>query len=113
MTLENLSSTYIGIIAAWATWCVVSRKVNDGVFGKLVYAAIALAGYAMVIRTETMFFTPTVAGLTFHGALAMAGARHYVMVNHWARIKALVCRYLHCESCLNDPIKAGRTESRK
>ena len=70
MTLETLSSTCIGIIAAWATWCVVSRKVNDGLLGKIIFAAIALTGYAMVIRTESTFFTPTVVGVTFHGALA-------------------------------------------
>ncbi|MGV8917818.1 MAG: hypothetical protein ACOH2R_08470 [Pseudomonas sp.] len=113
MTIEILSSTYIGIIAAWATWCVVSRKVNDGVLGKIVYAVIALAGYAMVTRTESVFFTPTVAGVTFHGGLAMAGVRHYVMVNHWPRIKILMCRYLHCESCLNEPANAELRESKK
>ncbi|MGS0735551.1 hypothetical protein ACVBEG_03095 [Pseudomonas sp. GG8] len=113
MTLEILSTTCIGLIAAWATWCVLSRKVNDGVVGKIIFAAIALAGYAMVIRTESTFFTPTVAGVTFHAALALAGVRHYVMVNHWPSIKAVICRYLHCESCLNEPLKTEQRESRK
>ena len=64
MTIENWSSAFIAMIAAWATWCVLSRKVNDGVLGKLIYVVIALAGYAIVVRADTVFFSPTVAGVT-------------------------------------------------
>ncbi|MDY7559947.1 hypothetical protein QN366_04905 [Pseudomonas sp. CCC3.2] len=101
MNLEFFSSVVIAIISAWAVWCCLSRKVNDGIAGKLIYAVIAVSGYAIVTRTETMFFSPSVAGVTFHAGLAMAGLRHYFLVNHWVKVKAWMCRYLHCESCAN------------
>lgn len=113
MTIENWSSVFVAMIAAWATWCVLSRKVNDGVLGKVIYAVIALAGYAIVVRAETVFFSPTVAGVTLHAALAMAGVRHYVMANHWSSIKSVICRYLRCESCLNEPPATTPQEPRK
>ncbi|MEE3504849.1 hypothetical protein QN399_00980 [Pseudomonas sp. 10C3] len=101
MNIELFSEVVIAIISGWACWCCLSRKVNDGIVGKLIYGIIAISGYAIVTRTETMFFSPSVAGVTFHAGLAMAGLRHYFLVNHWAKVKAWVCRYLHCDSCAN------------
>jgi hypothetical protein len=101
MTPEILSTAFIGTISAWAIWCVLSCKVRDGVFGKIIYAVIAIAGYAIVTRTENIFFSPSVAGITFHAGLAMAGIRHYFLVTHWVRVKAWICKYLHCEQCSN------------
>ena len=97
MTIESLSSLFIGAIAFWAVWCALSRKVNDGIVGKVIYAVIALSGYAIVMRVETVFITPTVAGVTFHGALAMAGFRHYFVVTHWRWVRAWICKRLHCD----------------
>lgn len=113
MTIENLSTAFIGMIAAWATWCVLSAKVRDGIVGKIIYAIIALSGYAIVMRADTVFFSPTVAGVTFHAALAMAGFRHYFIVNHWQRVKGWICKYLHCEACMNDPAKADSPRATK
>ncbi|MEG2579068.1 MAG: FAD-dependent oxidoreductase, partial [Glutamicibacter sp.] len=41
-------------IAIWATWCVLSGKVRDGVIGKVLYAVIAISGYAILARSELM-----------------------------------------------------------
>ena len=37
---------------------------RDGVVGKIIYAVIALSGYAILARNEQMFFSPTIAVLT-------------------------------------------------
>jgi hypothetical protein len=103
MSLQLLSNVFISMIAGWATWCVLSNKVRDGIVGKMIYAAIALSGFAIATRDDTIFFTPSSAGVTFHGALALAGLRHWFIANHWPRVKAWLCRYLHCEQCLNEP----------
>lgn len=101
MTLETLSTIFIAIISAWAVWCALSGKVRDGILGKLIYAVIAIAGYAIVTRTETLFFTPSVAGVTFHGGLAMAGLRHFFMVTWWQQVKRWLCRKMNCEHCMH------------
>jgi hypothetical protein len=109
MTLQLLSTISIGTIAIWAAWCVLSNRVRDGIVGKIIYAAIALSGFAIATRGETVFITPSAAGVTFHGALALAGLRHWFVANHWPRVKALLCRYLHCEQCLNNTNEADKT----
>ncbi|CAM3214954.1 hypothetical protein [Pseudomonas fluorescens] len=102
MSIQDLSTTFIAVIALHALWCVLTSKVRDGIVGKIIYFTIAISGFAIVTRTETYFISPTVAGVTFHGALALAGLRHWFVANHWPRVKGWLCRYLHCEQCLNN-----------
>jgi len=102
MNLQTLSTLFVGTISLWAMWCMLSARVHDGIIGKIIYAAIMVSGFAIVTRAETFFVTPTTAGVTFHGALALAGLRHWFVANHWPLVKGLLCRYLHCEQCLND-----------
>jgi len=70
MTVEYLNAYAAGLIAFWATWCVLSGKVRDGVTGKILYAVIAISGYAILARSDRFFFTPNSAGVTMHVALA-------------------------------------------
>lgn len=103
MSLEYLN-TYAyasGVIALWATWCVLSGKVRDGVLGKAIYAVIALSGYAVLARNEQFILSPSAAGVTLQVSLALAGARHIFMVTYWQRVKAWLCRALNCEHCMS------------
>lgn len=102
MTLQALSTLFIAFISLWAMWCMLSSRVRDGIIGKVIYAAIMVSGFAIVTRAETVFVTPTTAGVTFHGAIAMSCLRHWFVANHWPVVKAWLCRYLHCEQCLSD-----------
>ncbi|MBC3948339.1 hypothetical protein [Pseudomonas folii] len=113
MTTQFLSTFFIAIISSWATWSVLSDKVRDGIVGKLIYAVIALAGYAIVTRAESMYITPTVAGVTFHGSLALAGMRHIFMVTWWKTVKAWLCRWMNCEHCLHHDGRRVKVERRK
>lgn len=103
MTTQDLSTIFIGLIVLWAIWAVFSRRVRDGVIGKVIYASIALSGYAIVTRAETVFITPTVAGVTFHASLALAGMRHIFMVTCWPQVKRWLCRKMNCEHCIQLP----------
>ncbi len=102
MSLQTLSTLFIGTISLWAMWCMLSARVHDGIIGKIIYASIMVSGFAIVTRAETVFVTPTTAGVTFHGAIALSCLRHWFVANHWPRVKAWLCHYLHCEQCLND-----------
>ena len=103
MNLELINSIACGLIALWATWCVLSGKVRDGILGKLIYSAIAISGFVVMARSQNIFFGPTTAGLTLHVALALAGARHIFMVTYWQTVKACLCRTLNCEQCMSCP----------
>ena len=100
MNFELINSIACGLIALWATWCVLSGKVRDGILGKLIYSTIAISGFVVMARNQTLFFGPTNAGLTLHASLALAGVRHIFMVTWWLTVKAWLCRTLNCEHCM-------------
>ncbi|PYB87168.1 hypothetical protein [Pseudomonas fulva] len=99
MILEYVNAFAAGGIALWASWAVLSGKVRDGVLGKILYSIIALSGYAILARSDRMFFTPNTAGVTMHVALALAGIRHMFVVTYWPRVKRWICRRLDCDLC--------------
>ena len=113
MILEYINAYSAGVIALWATWCILSGKVRDGVVGKIIYAVIALSGYAILARNERMFFSPTIAGTTLYVSLALAGARHWFMVMYWPQTKIWLCRKLSCEHCLRCDIRTDQAERTK
>lgn len=112
MNLELINSIACGLIALWAAWCVLSGKVRDGILGKLIYSAIAISGFVVMARSQSIFFGPSTAGLTLHVALALAGARHIFMVTYWKPFKAWLCRTLNCEHCLHCGKAPGGIERR-
>ena len=112
MNFELINSIACGLIALWAAWCVLSGKVRDGILGKLVYSTIAISGFVVMARNQTLFFGPTSAGLTLHVSLALAGGRHIFMVTWWQPVKAWLCRTLNCEHCLHCDKAPGGVERR-
>ena len=113
MNLELINTIACGLIALWATWCVLSGKVRDGILGKLIYSAISISGFVVMSRSESIFIAPTTAGLTLHVSLALAGARHIFMVIWWKRVKAWLCRTLNCEHCMGCDKTPGGIDRRK
>lgn len=99
MTYEYINAIAAGLIAIWATWCVLSGRVRDGVIGKVLYAVIAISGYAILARSERMFFAANTAWATLMVSLALAGMRHMFMLTYWPRVKRWICRHLQCEGC--------------
>ncbi|UZJ58219.1 hypothetical protein OKW98_16585 [Pseudomonas sp. KU26590] len=91
MNLEMINSIACGLIALWATWCVLSGKVRDGIIGKIIYSAIAISGFIVMTRNQTLFIGATNAGLTFHVSLCLAGMRHVFMVTYWQGVKCWMC----------------------
>lgn len=100
--LELINTIACGLIAFWATWCVLSGKVRDGIIGKLIYSAIAISGFVVMSRHQSLLFGESTAVLTLHVTLALAGVRHIFMVTWWQRVKVWLCHTLRCEHCLKD-----------
>ena len=73
---------------------------RDGMVGKIIYAVIALSGYAILACNERIFISPTIAGPTLYVSLALAGARHWFMVRYWPQARAWLCHLLNCYRCL-------------
>lgn len=115
MIYEQISGYAAGVIAAWATWCVLSEKVRDGVLGKIVYSVIAFSGYAILARPETPHFSLGAAEATLYVSLATAGVRHWFVATYWKQVKVWICRNLNCEHCLHCDMrpKDQRVERRK
>ena len=36
MSIQDLSTTFIAVIALHALWCVLTSKVRDGIVGKII-----------------------------------------------------------------------------
>jgi putative chitinase len=89
MTAEYMNAGAAGVIACWATWCVLSARVRDGVIGKALYAVVAISGYAVLARSERFVLTPNAASITLHVALALAGLRHMFMATCWPAVMRL------------------------
>jgi hypothetical protein len=115
MNLELINSIACGLIALWATWCVLSGKVRDGIIGKIIYSAIAISGFVVMTGKQTLLLGPTNASLTLHGSICLAGVRHMFMVTCWPAVKKWICFKLKCEHCLNGTrcgAQPGETERR-
>lgn len=112
MTLEQIATWSAFFISIWATWCCLSGKVRDGVVGKIIYATIALSGYALLVRSERLILASSVAETTLYASLALAGLRHIFMVTCWKRVKAWLCKVLNCEHCLACDKAPGGIERR-
>lgn len=65
------------VIFLWAVWCICSRKVNDGVLGRVFYSAIALAAFAAFFAKQPI--TIERSNQLLIAAVALTGLRHFVM----------------------------------
>ena len=74
------------IIFFWATWCVLSPSVNDGVIGKIIYAAIAFS--ALSIATAPLPEISTTAGKVtmLHLSIAALALRHIFLKLAWPHV---------------------------
>lgn len=71
------------VIFLWATWCVLSPSVNDGVVGKLIYAAIAFSALSICTAPIPEFHTSFGRIVALHSAIAALAARHIFMKLCW------------------------------
>lgn len=103
MNADYVHALCAGSIAVWATWCVLSRKVDDGVIGKIIYAIIAISGYAILARSDGYYFSTRAAETTMYIGVSLACARHWFMKTFWTKTKRWICVKIKCDHCAKCP----------
>lgn len=83
MTILAINMVACSIICAWATWCIFSPGVRDGVIGKLLFATVAIAALSVVLGPGYGYHQPDAPGVTLHVCIAALGLRHIVMKHLW------------------------------
>lgn len=76
MTPVILQAVY-GVLFLWAVWCICSRKVNDGILGRVFYSAIAVAAFAAFFAKHDITIERSNQMLII--AVALTGLRHFIM----------------------------------
>ena len=65
------------VIFLWAVWCVLSDQVKDGIFGKLMYASIAISAMVATFYSGEVMHART--DVTLIVCFALIGARHFIV----------------------------------
>ena len=65
------------VLFGWAVWCVCSDRVNDGILGRILYSAIAIAAFAAFFAAHPQ--THLAAHKAIITAVALIGLRHFIM----------------------------------
>jgi len=65
------------VLFGWAAWCIWSDRVNDGVVGRTLYSAIAIAAFAAFFAAHQQ--TYLAANQMIITAVALIGLRHFIM----------------------------------
>ena len=71
-----VTGVYI-VILLWATWCVFSQSVKDGILGRIMYSSIAIAAFAAIFSEHalTIYRSNQIVVV----AVACIGLRHFFM----------------------------------
>lgn len=83
----------VAVIVLWAFWCILVRRVSDGVLGKILYMLLMLA--ALGVLSNPGLQSEAWLNVTF----AAIGVRHFFMKTFWPRIREATIRRIRCATC--------------
>lgn len=89
MTLSLLNSLAGLILMSWATWCILSPHFDDGIVGKIMFSALAIAAYAVMTGPTRGYINPPIAELTINVCMAGLAIRHWFLKQIWPHIAAV------------------------
>lgn len=79
-----LSLIAVGVLVVHAVWCLLCKRVSDGIVGKLLYGLLSLAALSYVSDPG-----PHSQAL-LNASMATVAVRHWWMKTYWQRIKARI-----------------------
>ncbi|BAO20664.1 hypothetical protein [Pseudomonas phage PPpW-3] len=83
----------VGVIVLWAFWCILCRRVSDGIVGKVLYLLLMLAALGVLSNPGQQ--SETLLNVTF----AAIGIRHAWMKTVFPRARAYVVNRIRCAAC--------------
>lgn len=86
----------VWVIVLWAFWCILYRRVSDGIVGKVLYLLLMLAAFGVLSNPGQGSET------ALNCTVAAIGVRHVWMKTVFPHIKAAVIRRLRCAICPHD-----------
>jgi len=86
MLIDDLA---VLLTVIWASWCVMSVNVQDGVVGRIAYSAVAIFGSVILLQPPQLALATT----AYHVSFALLALRHYVLTMHWEWFRALLIRF--------------------
>lgn len=82
------------VIAIHAVWCLLSRRVSDGIVGKVLYLLLVLAALGELSRPNSQ-----VADAVLYYTFAAIGVRHWWMKVIWPHIRIYMISRIRCATC--------------
>lgn len=76
----------VGILLIHAVWCLLCKRVSDGIVGKVLYGWLSLAALAYLNRPEAY------ATAMLHTSLAAIAIRHFWMKTYWPVLRGRILR---------------------
>lgn len=95
----------VGILLIHAVWCLLCKRVSDGIVGKVLYGLLSLAALAYMSRPDVY------ATEMLHAVLAAIAIRHFWMKSYWPGIRA---RMMTAVSARSQPhVAPAKSQSRR
>ena len=85
----------VSVIVLWAFWCILYRRVSDGIVGKILYMLLMLA--ALGVLSNPGQNAETVLNCT----VAAIGIRHFWMKTAWPHVRSAAIKRIRCATCPN------------
>lgn len=76
----------VGILLIHAVWCLLCKRVSDGIVGKVLYGLLSLAALAYLSRPDE-YSTELL-----HASLAAIAVRHFWMKTYWPVLRGRILR---------------------
>lgn len=89
----TLNMVVVSIIVLHGFWCLLSRRVSDGILGKILYCLLILAAFGVLSNPGQHAET------SLNATFALIGVRHFWMKTFWPRIRSAALQRIRCATC--------------
>lgn len=89
----TLNVVAVVVIVLHGFWCLLSRRVSDGVVGKVLYLMLILAALGVLSNPGQS------AEAALNCTVAAIGLRHFWMKTFWPRIRTNLVNRIRCATC--------------